>query len=103
MSLHAALPLCALLCAAYLFFASGSRLWPALAAAGAAAELALAHGWIRLALPAHTLALALGAAIGLPALVLWWRAGGKGPLTGASILAFIGLLQVASAALPRLL
>ena len=35
--------------------------------------------------------------------VLWWRAGGKGPLTGASILAFVGLLQVALAALPRLL
>jgi len=103
MTLHAALPLAALLAAAYLFFASGSRLLPLVAAAGAGLELALAHGWLRLAVPSHTLAFALGGAIGVPALVLWWRAGGKGPLTGASILAFIGLLQLALAALPRLL
>ncbi len=103
MSLHAALPLSALLAAAYLFFTSGSRLWPALTAAGAGAELALAHGWIRLAVPSHTLSLGLGALIGVPALVLWWRAGGKGPLTGAAVAAFIGVLQVALAALPRLL
>jgi len=103
MTLHAALPLAALLAATYLFFASGSRLWPALSAAGAGAELALAHGWIRLAIPPHTLSLALGAAIGIPALVVWWRAGGKGPLTGASIVAFIGLLQITVALLPRLL
>jgi hypothetical protein len=102
-TLHAALPLSALLAAAYLFFTSGSRLLPLVSGAGAGLELALAQGWIRLALPSHTLGLALGGAIAAPALVLWWRAGGKGPLTGASVVAFIGLLQVALAALPRLL
>lgn len=102
MTLHAALALSALLAAAYLFFTSGSRLLAGVPLAAAAAEVALSRGWIRLALPGPTLSLALGAAIAVPALVLWWRAGGKGPLTGASVLAFIGVLQTGLALLARL-
>jgi len=101
MTLHAALPLAALFAAAYLFFTAGSRLLSGVALAAAGAEVALSHGWIRLAIPGHTLSLALGAAIAVPAVALWWRAGGKGPLTGASVLAFIGLLQTGLALLAR--
>lgn len=102
MNLHTALALSALLAAGWLFFRSGSRALPLVALLAAGVEVALAQGWMRLALHGPTLALALGAAIALPALALWWRVGGKGPLTAASVLAFIGLLQVALALLVRL-
>jgi len=75
---------------------------PLVALIGGGVEVALAQGWIRLALHGPTLSLVLGGAIALPALALWWRAGGKGPLTAASILAFIGVLQVVLALLLRL-
>lgn len=102
MTLHAALALSAVLAAAWLFFTAGARALPLVALLAAGTEVALAQGWVRLALHGPTLALALGGAIALPAVVLWWRAGGKGPLTAASVLSFIGLLQVALALLARL-
>jgi hypothetical protein len=102
MTLHAALALSAVLAAAYLLLAAGSRLLAGVALAAAGAEVALSHGWIRLAIPGPTLSLALGAAIAAPAVALWWRAGGKGPVSGAAVLAFIGLLQTGLALLARL-
>jgi hypothetical protein len=102
MTLHTALALSALVAAGWLFVASPSRLLPGVALLAAGVEVALAQGWLRLALHGPTLALGLGAAIALPAVVLWWRAGGKGPLTAASVLAFIGLLQTGLALLARL-
>jgi hypothetical protein len=101
MALHTALALSTVLAAAYLFFASASRLLAGVALLAGALELALALGWLRLAVHGPTLSLALGAAIALPALGLWWRAGGKGPLSAASVLAFIGLLQTGLAVLAR--
>jgi hypothetical protein len=102
LTLHAALALSAALAAAYLFLASPGKLWPGLAFLAAAVEVAMAQAWLRLGLSASTLHLALGAALLVPGLVLWWRAGGKGPLTAASILAFIGALQLGLALLVRL-
>lgn len=102
MTLHTALALSAVLAAAWLFFGAGARALPLVALLGAGLEVALAQGWVRLALHGPTLSLALGGAIALPGVVLWWRAGGKGPLTAAAVLAFIGLLQVALALLLRL-
>jgi len=102
MSLHTALALSALLAAGWLFFTAGTRALPLVALLAAGVEVALAQGWVRLALHASTLQLALGSAIALPALVLWWRAAGKGPLTAASVLCFIGLVQAALVLLPRL-
>jgi len=99
MPLHTALALSGVLAAAYLLFTSGARVLPLVAGLAAGLEVALALGWVRLALHGPTLSLALGGAIALPALVLWWRTGGKGPLTAASVLAFIGLLQVGLALL----
>ena len=101
MTLHAALALSALLAAAYLLVAAGSRLLAGVPLAAAAAEVALSRGWIRVATPGSNLSLALGAAIAVPALVLWWRAGAKGPVTAASVLAFIGVLQTGLALLAR--
>ena len=102
MTLHTALALSAVLSAAWLFFAAGARALPLVAMLAAGLEVALAQGWVRLALHGPTLSLALGAAIALPGVALWWRAGGKGPLTASAILAFIGLLQVSLALLLRL-
>jgi hypothetical protein len=101
MALHTALAFSTVLAAAYLLVSSPSRLLPGLALLAGAVELALALGWIRLAVHGPTLSLGLGVAIALPALGLWWRAGGKGPLSAAAILAFIGLLQTALAILNR--
>jgi hypothetical protein len=102
MPLHTALALSAIAAAAFLLFASGTRALALVAFAAAGLEVALSQGWVRLALHGPTLSLALGGAIAVPALVLWWRAGGKGALTAASVLAFIGLLQVVLALLVRL-
>jgi len=101
MTLHAALAVSAVLAAAWLFFASPARALAGVALLAAGAEVALAQGWLRLAWHGPTLMLALAAAIAVPGAVLWWRAGGKGPLTAASILAFIGLLQLSLALLLR--
>jgi len=92
-SLHVALAYSAAFAAAYLVLTTPSRLLPGIALLAAGAEVALAEGWLRLAVHGPTLSLALGAGIAVPALVAWWRAGGKGAVTGASVLAFIGLLQ----------
>ena len=101
MALHTALAFSTVLAASYLFFVAGTRLLAGLALLAGAIELALALGWLRLAVHGPTLSLGLGVAIALPALALWWRAGGKGPLSAASVLAFIGLLQTAMAVLAR--
>jgi hypothetical protein len=101
MTLHAALALSALLAATWLLVASPSRLLPGLAFLGAAVEVAMANGWLRLAVHGPTLALGLGLTIAIPAVIAWWRAGGKGPLTAASVLAYIGLLQTTLAVLLR--
>jgi hypothetical protein len=101
MTLHTALALSAVLAAAYLLVSTPQRGWPGLALLGALAELALARGWLQLAVHGPTLALALGLALLVPGLAVWWRAGGKGPLTASSVLTFIGMLQTALAALTR--
>jgi hypothetical protein len=102
MTLHTALALSAVLAAAWLFFASQARVLSALALLAAVVEVAMSQGWLRLAVHGPTITLLLGAAIALPAVVLWWRASGKGPLTAASVLAHIGLLQTVRALLLRL-
>jgi hypothetical protein len=101
MMLHTALAFSTVFAAAYLLVASPSRLLPGLVLLAGAVELALALGWLRLSVHGPTLSLALGLAIALPALVLWWKAGGKGPLSAAAVLAFIGLLQTGLAVLAR--
>jgi hypothetical protein len=101
MTLHTALAFSALGAAAWLLFTSPSRALPLVAALTAAAEVALAERWIHVAVHAGTLGLALGAGLAVPGAVLWYRASGKGPLTAASVLAFIGLLQTALALLLR--
>jgi hypothetical protein len=101
MALHTALAFSTVLAAAYLVFSSSSRLLPGLVLLAGAVELALALGWLRLAVHGPTLSLGLGVAIALPALVLWWRSGGKGPLSAAAVLSFIGLLQTTLAVLNR--
>ena len=101
MPLHTALALSTVLVALYLLFAGGSRLLAGVPLLAGALELALALGWLRLAVHGPTLSLALGVAIALPALVLWWRTGSKGPLSAAAVLAFIGVLQTTLAVINR--
>jgi hypothetical protein len=101
MALHTALAFCTVLAAAYLLVATPSRLLPGVVLLAGAIELALALGWLRLAVNGPTLSLALGLAIALPSLVLWRRAGGKLPLSAAAVLTFIGLLQTTLAILVR--
>jgi hypothetical protein len=101
MALHTALAFSTVLAAAYLIVASPSRLLPGVVLLAGAVELALALGWLRLSIHGTTLSLALGLAIAVPALVIWWRAGGKGPLSASAVLCFIGLLQTALSILAR--
>jgi hypothetical protein len=70
MNLHTALALSAVLAAAHLLYTSGQQALALVALVAAGLEVALALGWVRLALQGPTLSLALGGAIALPALVL---------------------------------
>ena len=54
MTLHAALALSAVLAATWLFFTAGSRTLPLVAFVAAGVEVALAQGWVRLALHGMT-------------------------------------------------
>jgi hypothetical protein len=101
MPLHTALAFSTVLIAAYLLFASPSRLLPGVVLLAGAVEFALAMGWLRLAVRGPSLALVLGLAIALPSLAVWWRAGGKGPLSASAVLTFIGLLQTTLAVMVR--
>ena len=102
MTLATALALTALLAAAWLFLQEESRWLAAVAGLAAGVEVAMAMGWLRLAAPGGRTSLVLAAALALPGLVAWWRAGGKGPVTAAAVVAFTGLVQLALALWLRL-
>jgi hypothetical protein len=97
MTVHTALAIVALALSILLFFLGpGSRPLAAVALVSSALEAAMAYGVLVLHYSRSVpLQLVLGAAIAVPALVLWLRANGKAAVSGSAILGFVGILQVA--------
>jgi hypothetical protein len=94
MSLHTALALSAFAFSVVLLLASASRALPAIALVASGLEALMALGYVRVGVAGVPLGLALGLALAIPGLLAWFRASGKTAIASASIVAFIGLLQV---------
>lgn len=95
MTMHTALAVSALLSSLVLILASAARALPAIALVASGLEVLIALGYVRLGVAGVPLGLALGLGLALPGLFAWFRSSGKAAVASASIVAFIGLLQVA--------
>jgi hypothetical protein len=102
MLLHGALSYAGLLAAAVLLFAAPSRSLALVAVLAAGLEVLLQLGFIRLHVVHVPLGLVLGLALAVPALVIWFRASSKAAVTAGAVAAFVGLLQLAAYAVPRM-
>jgi hypothetical protein len=94
MSLYTALALSAFGFSVVLLLASASRTLPAIALVASGVEALMALGYLRLGVAGMPLGLALGLALAIPGLLAWFRATGKAAIAAASIVAFVGVLQV---------
>lgn len=97
MSLHIALATGVLLAALVLTLVSPSRVLGALSVLASALELAAATGVLqltRLHMQGVPFGLAFPLFIAVPGLVAWFRAASKPEVSAASIVAFVGTLQV---------
>ncbi len=95
MSLHTALAVSALAGSLYLVFGTSARVVAVIALVASAVEVAMAFGWLHLALAGIPLGLVLALTLAIPGVIAWLRAGGKQTVTAASVVAFVGVLQVA--------
>jgi hypothetical protein len=94
MSLQTALAVSALAGSLFLVFGASARVVAVVALVASAVEVARAFGWLHLALAGIPLALVLALAVAIPGVIAWLRAGGKHTVTAASVVAFVGVLQV---------
>ncbi|HYG69567.1 MAG TPA: hypothetical protein VD838_17970 [Anaeromyxobacteraceae bacterium] len=94
MSLHTALALSAFGFSVVLLLASSSRALPAIALVASGLEALMALGYVRVGVAGVPLSFALGLGIAIPGVLAWFRASGKTAIGAASIVAFIGVLQV---------
>lgn len=94
MSLYTALALSAFGFSVVLLLASSSRALPAIALVASGLQSLMALGYVRVGVAGVPLALAIGLALAIPGLLAWFRATGKAAIAAASIVAFIGVLQV---------
>jgi hypothetical protein len=94
MNLHTALALSAFGFSVVLLLASASRALPAIALVASGLEALMALGYVRVGVAGVPLGLALGLGLAIPGLLAWFRSSGKAAIASASIVAFIGVLQV---------
>jgi hypothetical protein len=94
MNLHTALALSAFGFSVVLLLTSASRALPAIALIASGLEALMALGYVRVGVAGVPLGLALGLGLAIPGLLAWFRASGKAAIASASIVAFIGVLQV---------
>ncbi len=97
MALHVALAVAALAASAALFLFSQSRALAVIALIASALEVAMAFGVLRLSVAGMPLGLVLGLALAIPGLLAWFKVSGKGAISAATLVAFVGVLQVVSA------
>jgi hypothetical protein len=95
MTVHTALACAALAAAILLFLARVSRPLAVIALAASAVEVLMVFGLLRLHLSTEVpLQLVLGGLIAVPALLIWLRVTAKTAVSAATVLAFVGVLQV---------
>ncbi|HEX9243590.1 MAG TPA: hypothetical protein VF875_14195 [Anaeromyxobacter sp.] len=94
MTLHVALALSALVGSAILLLANVARPAAAVALVASALEVAMALGVLRIHAAGVPLGLALGLALAVTGLLAWLRASAKTAIAAASVVAFVGVLQV---------
>jgi hypothetical protein len=99
MSVHTALAVSALAGSLFLVFGASARVVAVVALLASAVEVAMAFGWLHLALARIPLGLVLALALAVPGVIAWLRSGGKSTVTASSVVAFVGVLQVALIAL----
>ncbi len=97
MTLHVTLAIAALLAAISLFLSAQSRALATIALVAAGLEVAMAFGWLRLAVAGVPLGLVLGLALAVPGALAWLRASAKAAISAAAIVSLAGVLQVLSA------
>ncbi len=97
MSLHAALALSALVASVALLLAHSSRTLALVALVASGIEVAMSLGLIHLSVAHLPLGIVLGLALAVPGVLAWMRSSAKTATSAAVIVAFVGVLQVASA------
>jgi hypothetical protein len=103
MTLHVALALSALAGSAVLLLASVARPAVLVGLVVSALEVAMALGVLRIHAAGVPLGLALGLVLAVIGLLAWLRATAKYAVAAASVVAFVGVLQVVVSAQGRLL
>jgi hypothetical protein len=97
MSLHAALAFAALAGSLLLVAFSSARLVAIVAVVASGLEVLTHLGVLRFGLQGVPIALVLGLALAIPGVVSWLRATGKSDISGSTIVALVGIVQVVGA------
>jgi hypothetical protein len=82
-----------------LLFQARSRLWPAVATAASGLQAAFALGVVKFSVQGVPLALILAAALTAAGVMIWIGSSGKTQVTGATVIALVGAVQVLNATL----
>ena len=101
MYLPHALTYTGLVAAVVLLVASQKRGLSIVAVLAAALEVLSLLGILQFRVVGLSLALVLGLALAVPALIIWFGSTTKSAITAAALTAFVGILQVVAYAVPR--
>jgi len=94
MTVHTALAIAALAGSIALVLGSASRALAIVALIASGLEVAMALGLIRVSVAGVPLSLVLGLGLAVPGLLAWLRASAKSAVSAATVVAFVGILQV---------
>jgi hypothetical protein len=94
MTVHTALAIAALAGSIALVLGSATRALAVVALVASALEVAMALGLIRVSVAGIPLSLVLGLALAVPGVMAWLRASAKSAVSAATVVAFVGILQV---------
>lgn len=97
MSLHLALAAAGFAAAISLVVGQAARTLGVIALVASALELAMALGFVHFSVAGLPLGLVLGLCLAVPGILAWLRSSSKAGITGAAVVAFVGILQVLGA------
>jgi len=94
MTVHTALAIAALAGSIALVLGSASRALAIVALIASGLEVAMALGLIRVSVAGIPLSLVLGLCLAVPGVMAWLRVSAKSAVSAATVVAFVGILQV---------
>jgi hypothetical protein len=94
MNVHTVLAIAALVASILLLLGPASRAAAIVALVASAVEVARALGLVRVSVAGVPLSLVLGLGLAVPGVLLWLRASAKTPVSAATVVALVGILQV---------